>query len=525
MSYTHLCAETVMSPTNQQDDPMVCLTKSPALTKAMALSTLVTPPIGIAYIAGTLQSAGIHVQVVDAVGENPDQLIPLDFCEGYSIGLSIPEIVDHIDPKCDVIGLSCMFSNSWPYDQRLINAIRKKFSKATIVVGGEHATACPDYILSTCDDVDVCVLGEGEETFKELILALRAGISLEHIPGIVHRVNGQIVRNPTRDRIREIDDISLPDWDLIPIENYMSRGLGHGVSNTRNMPLMATRGCPYQCTFCSSPNMWTTLWKARSFQLVVDEMEIYIKKFNAENFDLYDLTAIIRKDWIVAFANEILSRGLNITYQLPSGTRSEAIDDEVTKLLFASGCRQMNYAPESGSPETLKSVKKKVNLDRLQKSLRAAIKNDLKIMVNIILFPQDSLRDVFKTFAFALKCSWLGLHDITFVPYVPYPGAELYNEMVSDGRLPEPSEKYFISLLTHSDLSSARSYNPNFSARQIQIMRLFFLAGFYISTYIFRPWRLFINIMNMTLNTPKTRGESVLITLARRTIQINKSSG
>lgn len=83
------------------------------------------------------------------------------------------------------------------------------------------------------------------------------------------------------------------------------------------------------------------------------------KAYNAENFDLYDLTAIILKDWIVEFANELIRRNLPITYQLPSGTRSEAIDEEVVDLLYRSGCRNMNYAPESGSPDTLKAIKRK----------------------------------------------------------------------------------------------------------------------------------------------------------------------
>ena len=133
----------------------------------------------------------------------------------------------------------------------------------------------------------------------------------------------------------------------------------------------------------------------------------------------------------MAFAQEVLRRDLKIEYQLPSGTRSEAIDEEVAEILYRSGCRQMNYAPESGSAATLARIKKKVKLSKLEESLRGACRNGLKVMVNIILFPDDSRRDVFETFKFMLRCSWLGLHDIAFVPYVPYPGAELYNQMAA----------------------------------------------------------------------------------------------
>lgn len=508
---------------DHRDGALVCLLKSPALLKAFALSTLTAPPIGIAYLAGTLRSKGIAYQVVDAVGEALDQILPLDYCDGYAIGLSTDEIVARIDPRADIIGLSCMFSSSWPYDHRLIAKIRQRFPAAWIVLGGEHATACADYVLETCPDVDICVLGEGEETLAELIKTLRTGSALSAIPGLAYRENGAICRTDRRKRIRDIDAIPLPDWSQVPIENYMERGLGHGIANLRSMPLMATRGCPYQCTFCSSPMMWTTRWVARTPAMVVDEMELYIERYGAKNFDLYDLTAIIKKDWIVAFAQEILRRGLDIEYQLPSGTRSEAIDEEVSEILYRSGCRQMNYAPESGSSATLARIKKKVKLPRLEESLRGACRHGLKVMVNIILFPDDTRQDVAETFKFMLRCSWLGLHDIAFVPYVPYPGAELYNQMVKDGRLPPLGEEYFISLLTHSDISSAKSHNPRFSARQVQLIRLAFLALFYSSSYLFRPHRIFLNFKNIIRNTPTTRGERTFRLLVERLLKISAS--
>lgn len=503
-----------------RDAPIVCLLKSPALLKAFALSTLTAPPIGLAYLAGTLKAAGIRYQIIDAVGEAVEQIAPLDFCDAYAIGLAMDEIVERIDPRADVIGLSCMFSSSWPYDRRLIEKIRARFPEASIVLGGEHATACAEYILETCPGVDVCVRGEGEETLVHLVGALRSKADLALVPGLTYRQDRKVRRTEARKRIRDIDAIPLPDWEQIPIENYMQRGLGHGAANLRSMPLMATRGCPYQCTFCSSPQMWTTRWMARTPAMVVDEMEHYIERYRAENFDLYDLTAIIKKDWIVAFGQEILRRGLRIEYQLPSGTRSEAIDEEVSEILYRSGCRQMNYAPETGSPATLVRIKKKVKLPRLEQSLRGACRHGLKVMVNIILFPDDTPRDVFETFKFMLRCSWYGLHDITFVPYVPYPGAELYDRLVREGRLPPLGEEYFVSLLTHSDISTAKSHNPRFSARQVQWIRLAFLALFYASGYVFRPHRIFVNLKNVIRNTPATRGERVLRSLAERLVKI-----
>ena len=155
--------------------------------------------------------------------------------------------------------------------------------------------------------------------------------------------------------------------------------MGLGVDRGRSMPMLATRGCPYQCTFCSSPLMWTTRWTARAPLEVVREMQHYIEKYHVDNFDFYDLTAIVHKSWILEFCELLLERGLKITYQLPSGTRSEAIDGEVAKLLFRSGCRNMTYAPESGSPRVLTFIKKRVKVSNMLDSMRACVREKLNI--------------------------------------------------------------------------------------------------------------------------------------------------
>ena len=155
---------------------------------------------------------------------------------------------------------------------------------------------------------------------------------MTQVNGLVMRQDGKIVRTLPRGRIKAIDDIPWPAWNLVPLENYLSNGLGYGVDLGRSMPLIATRGCPYRCTFCSNPTMWTTKWIARKPNLVLDEIEHYINKYGAENIDFYDLTAIVQKEWIAEFCRLIKKRNLKFTWQLPSGTRSEAIDTEISNF-------------------------------------------------------------------------------------------------------------------------------------------------------------------------------------------------
>src|SRR5262249_18634088 len=161
--------------------------------------------------------------------------------------------------------------------------------------------------------------------------------------------DGTVHKNPRRDRIRGLDEIPWPAWQLFDVKAYDDNKLVTGIHYGLTVPILATRGCPYQCTYCSSPNMWTTRWYARDAKDVASEIEHYHRVYGAKNFPFQDLTAILKREWVVEFTKEILAKKLDITWQLPAGTRSEIVDDEVAQLLKASGCRSVNFAPESGS--------------------------------------------------------------------------------------------------------------------------------------------------------------------------------
>jgi radical SAM superfamily enzyme YgiQ (UPF0313 family) len=236
--------------------------------------------------------------------------------------------------------------------RELLHKLRAAFPKVAIVCGGEHFTAVPELSMEQAP-IDFLVLGEGEETAVALFRALELGLDHAVIPGIVYRAaDGTVQKNPRRDRIKNVDQIPWPAWEYFDIEAYSSNRLVSGIYYGKTVPILATRGCPYQCTYCSSPNMWTTRWFAREPKDVIDEIETYHKRYGATNFPFQDLTAILKRDWVVDFCNEVERRGLKITWQLPAGTRSEIIDEEVASLLVRSGCRSLNFAPESGSERT-----------------------------------------------------------------------------------------------------------------------------------------------------------------------------
>jgi len=437
-------------------NPVVCLIRPPAAESFRFTSTSVAPPLGLAYISAALKQAGFGVHVVDSVAEGPRTRS--GYCKGYLIGLRLEEIVKRIPENADIIGITVVFTHEWPAVVRLIELIRGRFAEAAIVIGGEHVTSLPEFSLLTAK-ADIAVLGEGEETVVELVDALRNKKALGNIAGIAYRGADRVQVNPRRERRINIDDIAPPDWDSFsPIIYHENRFVGGMYSSRITVPILATRGCPYQCTYCSAPNMWLPRWIPRDPVKVVDEIESYVKKFGAGNFPFQDLTAIIQKDWIKTFCNELIKRNLNVQWQLPTGTRSEAIDPEVARLLKAAGLTSMAYAPESGSDTTRRLIKKKMTASKLFESIDAAADAGLNVSVFLVIgFPHDRPEHVSENLPFIDELAKHGVNDIGVGYYMALPGTELFHSLYDAGRI-RIDRKYFRHILDSLAPVPSQSY-------------------------------------------------------------------
>jgi radical SAM superfamily enzyme YgiQ (UPF0313 family) len=453
--------------------------------------------LGLAYVAASARDAGHEVQVVDGVGEAPARL----FERGGShwLGLDNPEIVERIAADTDVIGVSNMFSHNWPMVRELLQRIREALPRTPLLLGGESPTSLPELVL-TQSPADLCVLGEGEETLCAVIAALGGGAPLDGVEGIAYkRRGGEVAFTPRRQRIREVDDIPRPAWDLFDIEAYIERNLTNGlqVAGARPaLPILATRGCPYQCTFCTSPQMWTTRYITRDPAGVVDEIATYVKRYGATNFPFQDLTAIIRKDWIAAFCRELIDRGLDIHWQLPSGTRSEAVDEEVAPLLERSGMAHVAYAPESGSARVRKEIKKRVKAETFYASARASVDAGLHVQAFFVMgFPEEETRDLRASLGMIARLAWMGIEDVCVSHYMPYPGSEMYEALVERGKVDYSDRWLTAPLHTHGmRIPETSQVNENFGALTQSAYVLLGYALFYAISAVRKP-RYFLNML------------------------------
>lgn len=488
----------------------------PAMVSSVGTwSSPVTPPLGLAYLARTLLSNGSTVAVVDAIGEKIDQFIRDDFYV-YQ-GLTIEETIDRIDPSTNLIGLSCMFTQDWPWIRLMIRAIRARFPETIIIAGGEHITALPEFSLRDAPELDYCVLGEGEQAIVDFVNALDDPERLEEVTGLAFLRGDEVVRTKPRARIRDVDAVGYPAWHLFPMENYLTSRNAHGVFLGRTMGILATRGCPYKCTFCSNPVMYGNLWMARSPKDVLDEIQHDIETYQAENIDFYDLTMILKRSWIIEFCKLIVERGMKFTWQLPTGTRSEVIDDEVSGWLYRTGCRNITYAPESGSEETLKLIKKQVHVPKVIESIKAALRNGIHVKCNIIIgFPHETRRHVIETMKFVWRLAVIGTHDVGIFMFSPYPGSALFKELQEEGRIGGLNEDYFKSLVAFMDPLAPQAYCRHVSGRELAIWRFFGMASFFALSFLIRPWRFIKLVRNLIRNESDTVLEQRLGAILRR---------
>lgn len=498
----------------------IVLIRPPAVISDSELRPGASPPLGLAYIAASLRDAGHEVEGIDAVGEDLDRFTSVDWLPGVlRQGLFDQEILERIPDDAQIIGFSCMFSTEWLVTRELIGKVRERLPNAVLIAGGEHTTACPEFVLQTCPALDCCGLGEGDELFVEFAQAIQDGGNLKSVNGLVFRDRGRIVRNSPRKRVRDIDRFPWPAWELFPIHNYIEQGAMPGVNIGRSMPMMASRGCPYQCTFCSNPSMWGNLWRVREPEDVLAEMVYYINNYNVSNFDFYDLTAIVQKDWTVRMATLIIENKLPITWQLPSGTRSEALDREVVDLLYRSGCRHIIYAPEHGSTEMLDLIKKRINKSNMIHSVRGAFQANIKTKANFIVgFPDEKIKHVLASYGFALRLAAAGLDDVSFFPFSPYPGSALFNRLRGEGKI-DMSDAYFANLIRNPE-----SFTRHIPAWMLPALAMVGIALFYTCSFLLRPQR-FVQLFHALITKrPQTRLHSALLRVIRARQKRNRKA-
>jgi len=468
------------------------------------------PPLGMAYLCASLKQNNFQVKVIDALGEDLENYGPTKNNKIFYRGLSPEAIIKAIPNTSKLLMVSCMFSIDWNHVREIIIKIKQEFPNLTILVGGEHITAIPKYILESTPEIDYCCLGEGDEFVIEFCKSFFSNQGLESINGLAFRKHGQVIVNPKRNRIKSVNELPWPAWDDFPIENYLDSQIAFGIELGRTMPMLATRGCPYECTFCSNDNMWGTNYYARDPKDIIAEINYYKKKYNITGIEFHDLTIFVGKKWIVDFCTQLIENEINLDWTVTVGTRSEGLDAQSLKLLKDTGCKYICFAPESGSERMLKDSKKRLDLDRILKTIKLSSDIGLLTKVNIIIgFPEEKRLDILKTFLFVWKCAALGVDDTGFTIFYPYPGSKLFYQIYKEGEI-TLGEDFFNELFNWEILKFRKHYCKHVSSFELTLYKFFGISSFYLLSYLLHPRKIFSLLINFRKGTYTTRLEKFL---------------
>lgn len=386
----------------------ILLVQSPYL-KAFGPYDKVGPisfPMGLGYIAAYLEENGFPVSLIDPENERIDFEI-------------LKTRIQKESP--DIVGITCVtttFSNCLRIAQ-----IVKEVSKATVIVGGIHASALPESILKNFPEFDIAVIGEGEKTMLELCQHWKTngkGNNLENINGIAFRKEEKIIRTSPRAWTMDIDSLPFPARHLVNMDGY--RIQPHMDVGRKTATMVTSRGCPFSCTFCSAHINMGRGYRPHSPQRVIAELEHLKERYGIGHIYFHDDTITVQKKRIEEICHRMIEKKLNMSWVCLG--RVNSITDEMVLLMQKAGCHGIGFGVESGEDRILKNIKKGTTTDQCRRAFKSCKKIGLKTYATFMFGnPGEDKKSIEKTIDFALELD----PDIAmFYILTPFPGSEIY---------------------------------------------------------------------------------------------------
>lgn len=392
------------------------------------------PHTGVAYLVAMLKKHKVTVKVVDM------QL-------GYSAH-ALFEILNEFSP--DVVGVTS-YSYGYKRAYEIIDKM-KLHGNYTVVTGGPHVSAIRSKVLADTK-ADFAIKGEGEYTLLELCKALESGLkSYKEINGLIWRSGNKIIENEDRPFIQDLDALPFPAYEEFELEKYICY-------DEKRLPIITSRGCPYQCIFCSVRLSMGNKFRVRSPQNVVDEIEYWYRK-GWKNFDINDDCFTLDLNRAKKICGLIIKRRLRITYQLYNGIRADRIDKELLEKMKESGCTRVFYGCESGNPRILKRIKKGITLEHVRKAVEMTNRVGIENAVTFIIgHPGETFKEAMDTVNFAKT---LPSSFVVFYNLIPYPGTELFEWVEKNATFLYTMENYLNSV-------SSGDRNPVFETENFTV--------------------------------------------------------
>lgn len=362
------------------------------------------PNVGIAYLVPLLLRDSHEVRIIDLnnnVMTDAEVLISID------------------DWKPDIISFSVKTATI--KDARnLAQQIKQRLPDVPIILGGPHTTIAGSELVQE-PWFDIIFVGEGERTLPVICDYLIKKEPIESLPGVITKLMIEEEHPISRSLLTELDLLPFPNYDLFT-ENVKK-------SIQKDYPIVTTRGCVYNCIYCSVPEICGKKFRKRSPANIISELKWVKNAYGIKSFEIIDDVFNLDIERCKQFCRLILEEKFEISWTCPNGLRADRVDKELAELMYTSGCTSVMVGIESADPHVFASVRKGESIEHIEKGIR--IFQDAGIQVGgyfIIGLPGDSFKSQEISVEFIKKMNITALFNML----TPYPGTELWNWVQSN---------------------------------------------------------------------------------------------
>ncbi|MDD2851539.1 MAG: radical SAM protein [Desulfuromonadaceae bacterium] len=459
---------------------LACANDSP-LVASFSEKGGISVPLGLAYLGAFVRDLpGMQVSGFD---NNVIKLVPQQYRELFRAEAP------------DVVGISILTATvhtTW----EMARIVKEVLPHAVVVVGGMQCSALPEDTLEE-QAIDYGVVGEGEEPFRELLVALQEKRDPTGIPNLVYRREGKVLVNPRRPPIRDLDTIPFPARDLFDIDRYRLN-VNRRATSSKSTTILTSRGCPYGCIFCSS-SIYGRHFNQRSPQNVIAEMKLLEQQGYGELL-IVDDTFTVNRKWILEFCERYRQEGLELRWNCHA--RVNTLDEEVVRAMKAAHCTGMAFGIESGNPEMLRKIDKGITLEQAHNAVALCRKYRIDSLCSYIFgHPGDTWATVKDTMRVSLA---LDSDFANFCVMVPMPGSRIFEDLL---KREYPGLKEWDRYLGHSrrvlDISLCDLSPDELHRVQAQAFWRFYFRPRYI-------WRRFLTIKSATALFTLLRGAYIV---------------
>ncbi|MFA5388664.1 MAG: ChbG/HpnK family deacetylase [Candidatus Omnitrophota bacterium] len=425
------------------------------------------PPLGLCYLAGAVRQKGFDTAIIDAQAA------------GLDMKGTIKAVMAHRPAYIGITAATMAIKSSY----ELAREIKKAGHGTKVIIGGCHVSSLPEDTLKNCDFLDAGVIGEGEDTIVELIRALDSGSDLGMVRGVVSRHDGDIRVSPARNRIKDLDSLPYPAFDLLPEIKKFYRLPSQSLSGGRGFSLVSSRGCFGRCLFCDKTVFGDQI-TMHSAGYITEMIAGLKRNYGITDIMFEDDNFMVSRKRLEDFSGLLKKRRLNIRWSALA--RIDSVDEGSLRAARSCGCWQVSYGIESGCQRILDLYEKNISANQIKNTIAFTKKAGLKIKCFFMWGnPCEDKRSLRDTAGFIKS---LAIDDISISFFTPYYGSRIWKDIGSYGVLDGDTEK--MSCFEPVFRPFGVTYDDLVSTRK-KALRDFYLRPAIIFSYLRR-----INSMN-----------------------------